>query len=185
MLEDRLGGAAVVAEMHRQQGRPVSPYIGLQGRFTARSTLTGHHHVRGVQLLQQERRDLALEPPGVDHGDHRHDAHRQGAPTQGVHNVRRPGQAGGLDEDAVRGDLVQDGLNPWNEGIRRGAAHAAAGDFGHGDLGPQELGVDARLAEVVHHHRAPLRALAELIEEQGRLAGAEEAGHHMYWGHAQ
>ena len=98
-----------------------------------------------------------------------------------VGNRTRIGEAGGLDQYVIEAFLL---LEQIGEALDQVTAHAAAEaavvEFDHLLVhADHELVVDAQRTEFIDDDRAFVAVgLAEEMVEQGRLAGAEEAGEH-------
>ena len=132
---------------------------------------------------------IHLHLAGVGHGDKGVQLHirdiRHGVFHRHDHVGELP-HAGGLDEDAVRLELLLHLPQGLAEVAHQGAADAARGHFG--DLDPrilQKAAVDADLAELVfdqHQLFALIGFLHHLLDEGG-LACAQETGHDVNFRH--
>ena len=127
---------------------------------------------------------------GIHHGDKAVQVQGGGGLLHALHGGDHVGQlahAGGLDDDAVRGIVVQHLLQGCAEVAHQRAADAAGVHLG--DLHPgvlQKAAVDADLAELVldeDHFLAPEGLVQQLFDEGG-LAGPQEAGDNVDLGHS-
>ena len=126
---------------------------------------------------------------GVHHGDEAVELKLRGLLLHPLHGGDHVGQfsyAGGLDDDAVGGVVLQHLFQGGAEVAHQGAADAAGvhlGDLHSGVL--QEAAVNADLAELVldEHVFLSLEGLAEELLDEGGLAGSQEAGDDVNLGH--
>ena len=132
---------------------------------------------------------IHLHLGGVGHGDEGVQLHVRLVPNGVLHrhdNVGELAHAGGLDEDAVRGELLMDLAQSLVEVTHQRAADAAGGhlaDLHAGIL--QETAVDADLPELVfnEYQLLALIGLAEhLLDERG-LTGAQKARYNVDFCH--
>ena len=143
-------------------------------------------HLVVEELTEVLHIDLGLG--GIDHGDEavQLQLHLVLDALHGGDDVGELANAGGLDDDAVRGVIGQHLLQSGAEVAHQRAADAAGvhlGDFHAGVL--QETAVDADLAELVLDENQ-LLALIGLIQQfldEGGLAGAQKAGDNIDLGH--
>ena len=148
----------------------------------------GRLHLVVVELAEVLHIDLHLG--GVHHGDkavepqlrhirdgvlHRHD------------DIRQLAYAGGLDENAVRVELVRHLLQRLVEVPHKGAADAPGGHLGDLHAGLlQKAAVNADLAELVfnQHQLLPGEGLGEQLFDEGGLASPQEAGDNVDFCHS-
>ena len=132
---------------------------------------------------------IHLHLGGVGHGDEGVQLHVRLVPDGVLHrhdNVGELTYAGGLDEDAIRSELLMDLAQSLVEVAHQRAADAAGGhlaDLHAGIL--QETAVDADLAKLVfnEHQLLTLIGLAEhLLDERG-LTGAQKARYNVDFCH--
>ena len=131
--------------------------------------------------------DLGLG--GVYHGDEAVQMQGGGLLLHLLHGGDHVGQlahAGGLDDDAVGGVVVQHLLQGRAEVAHQGAADAAGvhlGDLHAGVL--QKAAVNADLTELVFDEDdlLTLEGLVQQLLDEGGLAGPEEAGDNVDFGH--
>ena len=138
-----------------------------------------------LHLVVEELAEVLHVDPGlggVHHGDEAVELKLRGLPLHPLHGGDHVGQfsyAGGLDDDAVGGVVLQHLFQGGAEVAHQGAADAAGvhlGDLHSGVL--QEAAVNADLAELVldEHVLLALEGLAEELLDEGGLAGSQETG---------
>ena len=138
-----------------------------------------------LHLVVEELAEVLHVDPGlggVHHGDEAVELKLRGLLLHPLHGGDHVGQfsyAGGLDDDAVGGVVLQHLFQGGAEVAHQGAADAAGvhlGDLHSGVL--QEAAVNADLAELVldEHVLLALEGLAEELLDEGGLAGSQETG---------
>ena len=140
-----------------------------------------------VELAEVLHIDLHLG--GVGHGDvavQHHVGDLGNGVLHGHHHVAELAHAGGLNEDAVRVELLLHVLQCLAEVAHQGAADAPGGHLGDLDAGLfQKAAVNADLAEFVfdQHQLLTLEGLGEELLDEGGLAGAQESGDNVDFRH--
>ena len=142
----------------------------------------------GVELAEVFQIDPALGRVGHRHRaaqDHvlrllRHALH-------GADDVGQLAHAGGLDEDAVRVELVHHLFQRLAEVAHQGAADAAGVHLGDLDARVlQKAAVNADLAELIfnEHDLLALEGLLQQLFDEGGFTRAQKAGDHSYFRHS-
>ena len=132
---------------------------------------------------------IHLHLAGVGHGDKGVQPHIRNIRHGVLHrhdDVAELAHAGGLDEDAVRLELLLYLPQGLAEVAHQGAADAARGHFGDLDTGVlQKAAVDADLAELVfdQHQLLALICLLHHLLDEGGLTCAQETGHDVNFCH--
>ena len=127
---------------------------------------------------------------GVHHGDKAAQMHLVAGlvlyPLHSGDDVGQLAHAGGLDDDAVRGILIQNLAQGRPEVTYQGAADAAGVHLGDLYAGVfQKTAVNADLAEFVfdQHHFFALKGLLKQLLDQSGFAGPEKAGNNIDFCH--
>src|SRR5437870_9816885 len=98
------------------------------------------------------------------------------------HERFRLSETGGLDDDHLGSDFLDDLVDRCFKLAEQRAANAAAAQLGDAHiLSFDDFCVDVDLAELVHHNRDLRRSRRENVATQRRLAAAERAGNERNW----